>query len=168
MTKTITPASLEDLLSLFEETLAPADVLSAKAMSEASRSITSERLRLNMNQKDFAEYIHVKQSQVSRWESGQYNFSIHKLAEIASALDMDLTIRLRKKCEIQYTFHNVRSFSNDDKHCAYIYNVIGDSTNYDSNSYLQEHRLFKQSKKQELCNSQHSSFFNFKAAHGNG
>ena len=47
MNKTQTPG-INELLSLFAETLTPADVLSAKLISQFSNSITSERLRLNM------------------------------------------------------------------------------------------------------------------------
>ena len=105
MTNTITPATLDDLLSLFTETLSPAEVLSSKAMAEASKSITKERLRLKMKQSEFADYIHVKQSLVSRWESGQYNFSIQKLSEIAASLDMDLSVKLRRKPKLKYSYN---------------------------------------------------------------
>ena len=54
MNKKKTPNNIEDLLSLFSETLTPADVLSAKLMAQFSNAITSERLNLNMSQKDFA------------------------------------------------------------------------------------------------------------------
>jgi len=105
MTNTIAPATLDDLLSLFAETLSPSEVLSSKAMAEASKSITKERLRLGMNQTEFADYIHVKQSLISRWESGQYNFSIQKLSEIAASLDMDLSVKLRRKPELKYSYN---------------------------------------------------------------
>ena len=57
MNKKKTPNNIEDLLSLFSETLTPADVLSAKLMAQFSNAITSERLNLNMSQKDFAKHI---------------------------------------------------------------------------------------------------------------
>ena len=97
MNKTQTPG-INELLSLFAETLTPADVLSAKLISQFSNSITSERLRLNMSQKQFADYINATQSLISRWERGDYNFSINKIAEIASKLDLDIYFKI-KKCE---------------------------------------------------------------------
>lgn len=97
MNKTQTPG-INELLSLFAETLTPADVLSAKLISQFSNSITSERLRLNMSQKQFADYINATQSLISRWERGDYNFSINKIAEIASKLDLDIDFKI-KKCE---------------------------------------------------------------------
>ena len=62
MNKKKTPNNIEDLLSLFSETLTPADVLSAKLMAQFSNAITSERLNLNMSQKYFAKHINATQS----------------------------------------------------------------------------------------------------------
>lgn len=99
MSTKVEPAKIENLLSLFEDILQPEDIIYAKATSQASRYITKERLRLNMNQKEFADHIHATQSLVSRWESGNYNFSIKKLAEISAALDMDLRIYMTPKSD---------------------------------------------------------------------
>lgn len=82
----------EDILELFENTLSPEEVLSAKLISQISTAITKERLRLGMTQIEFADYIDVTQSQISRWERGDYNFSIKKIAEIASKLNLDIDI----------------------------------------------------------------------------
>ena len=60
------PAKLEDLLALFEDVVQPEDIMYTKIISQASRYITKERLRLNMSQKEFADHIHAKQSLVSR------------------------------------------------------------------------------------------------------
>ena len=51
MNKKKTPNNIEDLLSLFSETLTPADVLSAKLMAQFSNAITSERLNLNISKR---------------------------------------------------------------------------------------------------------------------
>lgn len=109
MSTRITPAKLEDLLSLFEDTLQPEDIMYAKVASQASRSITRERLRLDLNQKEFAELLNATQSLVSRWESGKYNFSLKKLSEISVSLDMELHIYMTprySKSEINaYSYH---------------------------------------------------------------
>lgn len=96
MNKKKTPNNIEDLLSLFSETLTPADVLSAKLMAQFSNAITSERLNLNMSQKDFAKHINAAQSLISRWECGDYNFSINKIAEIAAKLDLNVDFKINK------------------------------------------------------------------------
>lgn len=88
------PAKLEDLLALFENVIQPEDIIYAKISSQVSSAIVKERLRLKMNQKEFADYIHSQQSLVSRWESGKYNFSLRKLSEISAALDMKLNLSL--------------------------------------------------------------------------
>lgn len=88
--------SVDDLLNLFSEVLSASDVLSAKLMAQVSAAITRERLKMRMNQKDFAGYLGVTQSEISRWEHGDYNFSLKKISEIAATLDMDIDIRFTK------------------------------------------------------------------------
>jgi transcriptional regulator with XRE-family HTH domain len=83
---------IHDLLELFEDALSPADVLSSKLMAQVSTAITKERLKLRMTQAEFAQHIEVTQSQVSRWERGNYNFSLEKIADIASKLNLDVNI----------------------------------------------------------------------------
>ncbi len=91
--------NIDDLLSLFEDYVSPADVLSARLISQVSSAITKERLRLNMTQSEFAEHIGVKQSQISRWERGGYNFTIEKIAAIAVQLDLDVNITFKASTE---------------------------------------------------------------------
>ena len=81
---------INDLFALFETTLSPADVLSAKLKAQISSVITKERIKLHMNQTEFANHINAKQSQISHWERGDYNFSIEKIADIAAKLDLDV------------------------------------------------------------------------------
>lgn len=82
MNKKKTPNNIEDLLSLFSETLTPADVLSAKLMAQFSNAITSERLNLNMSQKDFAKHINATQSLISRWDVETTIFQLIKLLKL--------------------------------------------------------------------------------------
>lgn len=91
MNKTV-KCGIDDLLALFEDALSPADVLSSKLMAQVSSAITRERIKLRMNQSEFAKHIGVTQSQVSRWEHGNYNFSLEKIADIASKLNLDVNI----------------------------------------------------------------------------
>ncbi|MDO4602368.1 MAG: helix-turn-helix transcriptional regulator [Eubacteriales bacterium] len=85
---------IDSLLNLFEEYLEPSDVLLSKLMAQISTAITRERLKKHMNQSDFAKYINASQSLVSRWEQGDYNFSLKKIAEIASSLNLDVNISM--------------------------------------------------------------------------
>ena len=67
-----------DLLQLFEESVSTSDLLKAKVKAQIASAITKERIKLQMNQEEFAQHIGVRQSQVSRLEKGDYNFSIEK------------------------------------------------------------------------------------------
>lgn len=87
---------LYEMLSLFEDCVDISDVISSKCMSDLSSSIVEKRLDLGLTQKQFAEYVHVSQAMVSKWEGGDYNFSIKELAELAERLGMDLQVSLRE------------------------------------------------------------------------
>ncbi len=83
---------LNTLFSLFADSVTPEDILSSKLMSQISSAIVKERLKLRMTQAEFAKHINVSQALVSRWERGNCNFSIKKIVEIASALNLDVNI----------------------------------------------------------------------------
>lgn len=87
-----TKCTIDDLLALFEDALSPADVIASKLIAQVSTAITKERIKLGMTQTEFAKHINVTQSQVSRWEHGNYNFSLEKIADIAAKLDLDINI----------------------------------------------------------------------------
>ncbi len=83
---------IEDLLELFDNSLKSSDILHSKLMAQISTAITKERIKLHMTQSEFADHIDVNQSLISRWEKGTYNFSLKKLSEIASKLNLDVNI----------------------------------------------------------------------------
>ncbi|MDE6183984.1 MAG: helix-turn-helix transcriptional regulator [Lachnospiraceae bacterium] len=85
---------LSDLLELFENDIAVSDINASKILGSISASIVRKRVELNMTQKEFAVYVGVSQGMVSKWEGGDYNFSIKSLAEIAEKLDMELKVNL--------------------------------------------------------------------------
>ena len=83
---------LSVLLSLFADSITPEDIISTKLMSQISSAIVKERLKLHMTQAEFAKHINVSQALVSRCERGNCNFSLKKVAEIASTLNLDVNI----------------------------------------------------------------------------
>ena len=89
-------ASMEDLLRALTEDFSPSDLLAGKIQAEVSTAIVSERIERGLSQHQFAEILKVGQSQVSKWESDDCNFTIKTLAHIATSLDMNLTISLKK------------------------------------------------------------------------
>lgn len=81
-----------DLTSLLQGMISPAEALYEDIQGQISALFTSIRLDKNMTQKEFAELLGIKQSQVSRWESGKYNFTIKSLSEVAVQLDKRVNI----------------------------------------------------------------------------
>ena len=99
--------SSNSLTNIVPEGMSKSDLISAHLMALISSAITSERIKRGLSQKDFAKLLGVKQSQVSLWERGDYNFTIQKIAAIASALDKDISfsmedIKKKKKATIYY------------------------------------------------------------------
>ncbi len=66
-------------------------------MALISAKILERRCEMGMNQKQFAEYMGVSQGMVSKWESGDYNFTIITLQEICEKLDLQFEPEIREK-----------------------------------------------------------------------
>jgi len=58
-------------------------------------AVIAARLEQKMTQEELAERANTKQSNISRFESGNYNPSVEFLRNLAGALDKKLEIRLR-------------------------------------------------------------------------
>ena len=58
-------------------------------------AVISARIEGGITQADLAERADTKQSNISRFESGNYNPSVEFLKKIADALNMQLVITLR-------------------------------------------------------------------------
>ena len=61
-----------------------------------SSEIEFRRHELKMSQKDFARLLGVNQSMVSKYESGEYNFSINLLNEICSKIGLSFSPSISK------------------------------------------------------------------------
>lgn len=90
-------APIDDLLQTLTEHLSPGEILTAMRQSDIACAIASARVSRGMNQAEFAQFMGVKQPQISKWESGDFNFTISKLAEIAEKLDLDFECSLKSK-----------------------------------------------------------------------
>lgn len=62
---------------------------------EIIKAVIAARIEKQMTQADLAERADTKQSNISRFESGNYNPSVDFLQKIAGALDKQLEITLR-------------------------------------------------------------------------
>lgn len=63
---------------------------------EVIKAIIKERTAQNLTQKEFANILGMKQSNISRLESGSYNPSMDFLQKIAQALGKELHIEFRQ------------------------------------------------------------------------
>ena len=87
---------LNGLISKLAESVSYADLVAGEQMARVSAAITKCRIDRNMTQKEFAEFLGVSQSMVSKWESDEYNFTIQALAEICNKLNLELDINISK------------------------------------------------------------------------
>lgn len=95
---------LDDLLELFEDNLELSDITASRILGNISAAITKKRIKYSMTQNEFAKYLGVSQGMVSKWEGGDYNFSIKTLAEIAERLNMELAVELdSRRRDVQVT-----------------------------------------------------------------
>lgn len=82
--------NLSSLVNELSENMTNAELIECTTLLEISETIEKKRRSLGLSQKKLAEKMNVSQSMVSKWESGDYNFSIKILSQIADILDLDL------------------------------------------------------------------------------
>ncbi len=68
------------------------EVESLIIMARISAKIERRRLDMGLTQKEFAEFLGVSQSMISKWESREYNFTVKSLTEIGKMLNMECTM----------------------------------------------------------------------------
>lgn len=78
------------------DTFSDVDIKKLKILSHISAQIEFSRLELNMTQVEFAKYMGVSQGMVSKWESGNYNFTIESLTDISEKLDIEFDVSFKK------------------------------------------------------------------------
>lgn len=99
---TTTLASLDDIMNIFSDYLNEEDIIYSKVTAKLVSCIIKERKRLSLSQADFANHLCTKQSVISRWESGNSNFTIKTLSKIAAKLDLDLYVNLIPHSDIEF------------------------------------------------------------------
>ena len=99
-----------EVLDALSSNLTKAEIIAARLIAKISVSITRKRIELGMNQKQFAEYMKVTQGMISKWENGNCNFTIEKLAEICEQLDLELDIKIQDvKKQYLDTFQDIEN-----------------------------------------------------------
>ena len=64
----------------------------SRICAEIASTIISKRQSAGMSQVQLAEKLGVQQPMVSQLESGEYNYTISKITQLAAALDLDVKI----------------------------------------------------------------------------
>ena len=96
--------TIESFLKELAQYYSPADLLSSTIKSDIANRITSYRVENGLSQSELAEKVGKTQSTIAKWESGNTNFTIDSLSEIAVHLDLDLIVKLQDRPAKESTF----------------------------------------------------------------
>ena len=88
-----------ELLRALTDNLSDEDIQLSIIQSELAAAIIRKRNVLNMTQSEFADYLGIKQSQVSKLEKGEINSTLRNLVHLANVLNLNLTVRLDRPNE---------------------------------------------------------------------
>lgn len=83
-------------VDLFNE-LSEGEKAEAELMAGIAMAIHDKRTAMSMTQQEFADLNHVSQTMVSKWESGEYNFTISNLSRILAVLGIEITLQDKKE-----------------------------------------------------------------------
>jgi len=81
---------ISELLSALCEDLTPEEILASAMQVHFASQITKYRVMHGMSQAEFADFMGVTQGTISKWENGDFNFTIEKMAYIACKLDLKI------------------------------------------------------------------------------
>lgn len=103
-------ATLEDLVFALTKDMTASEMAKTALHIQIQQMIHDTRMAKGWTQKDLAEKMGVKQSLVSRWESGECNYTIDTLIDIADALGLSVQCPLKPDERIMSTEpENVKS-----------------------------------------------------------
>lgn len=87
-------ATLDDLITAIAENMSQSNLLETVVCLETGDVIRKARKHLGLSQEEFSKKMNVTQSLVSRWESGNCNYTVETLAKIAVELGLTLNCPL--------------------------------------------------------------------------
>ena len=104
-------SNFERMIEKLADCLQNSDVMAAEQQAKIAAMIMRSRLDRQMSQKEFAEFMGVSQSMVSKWESEDYNFTIESLAKICDKLNLELDIEMRPYSEAKSQYNQVSTWN---------------------------------------------------------
>ena len=104
--------SVKKMVSFFTDHLSTEETMLYVLQSMIAAEVTSRRIEMNMTQKDFAQLLNVSQSTLSKWVSGETNFTLSTLVTIASKLDLEIQSPFVPKLPKAYptSYNNIIDF----------------------------------------------------------
>lgn len=90
-----------DLLATLAKDIPEEELEADILLADIAGKISAERIKRNLSQQAFAELLGVTQSQVSKIENGDNNFTIRRLIKIAHKLKIPLKILFGEKPILQ-------------------------------------------------------------------
>ncbi len=83
---------VSELASKLASSMDDATLKMATIEMEVADRIRKERKKKKMNQSQFADFMNVSQAMISKWESGEYNFTICQIVKIFDKLGIDVDL----------------------------------------------------------------------------
>lgn len=96
--------SIGELFNSITEGMSASEIKAAMVTSEISSIIADERIKLKMTQKEFSDFMGVSQAMISKWESGDYNFTISSISNIFDKLGMDFNFTIHEDEDLNRMF----------------------------------------------------------------
>ena len=104
-----------EMYSLLANYISKSDIYAATVIAKVSAFIINYRNRTGMTQKEFAEFMGVSQSMVSKWESTEYNFSVESIAQIAEKLGYTFDVEFKPENEYLSNKQKIENIIINDK-----------------------------------------------------
>lgn len=92
-----------DLLSAVDKTATPEEEMLSALQALIAAEIAIKRHEQGLTQKAFAEAMGVSQTLVSKWESGETNFTLKTLVQIASKLAIEMTVPYKMEDPLSFS-----------------------------------------------------------------
>lgn len=91
----------QEFFDLMNSYLSKSDIYEAQTIGRIVAELVRYRTENNLSQKELAKELGVTQGMVSRWESGDYNFTIKKVCQLCEKLGLTMELKMQKESEME-------------------------------------------------------------------